>query len=154
MIMLNIWKNIATLGPIGYFKGSGTIASAFAIILVILLHSLHLSFCNVTILIFFLTLCILKLVDVVMPLFDYQDSPYIVIDEVLGMVYTFWGISLNVKIVLLGFVLFRFFDITKVLGIGYLEKKIPNPWSIVLDDIFAGLLANCLLRLIILSECF
>jgi phosphatidylglycerophosphatase A len=144
--MLRIWKAIATLGPIGYYKGSGTLASAISIVLVIFLHSLNLSQLNSSIVLVFLTILALKLVATVMPFFSYQDSPHIVIDEVLGMVYTFWGINLSFKVVLWGFVFFRFFDITKILGIGYLEKNIPNPSAIVIDDIVAGLFANCLLR--------
>lgn len=147
MKMHNIWQNIVTLGPLGYCLAPGTVASVFALILVIFIHSLGLSAFHSALTVIFLTFCTFKLVELVMPDFEYQDSPHIVIDEVLGMIYTFWGITLSFKVVLWGFVFFRFFDITKILGIDYLEKNIPNPLSIVVDDIAAGLLANCLLRL-------
>jgi len=146
MTMLKFWKNIVTLGPIGYYQGSGTIASVFAIILVILIYNLGLNIVTMALMVALLTFLVFKLVDIVMPAFRYQDSPHIVIDEVLGMVYTFWGINLSLKVIVWGFVFFRFFDITKILGIDYLEKNIPNPLSIIVDDIVAGLLANCLLR--------
>ncbi len=146
MPMLKLWQNIVTLGPIGYYQGSGTIASVFAIILVVLIYNLGLNPLNTASAVFFITFCVFKLIEKVMPVFHYDDSPHIVIDEVLGMIYTFWGISLNLKVIVWGFVFFRFFDITKILGIDYLERNISNPLSIIVDDIAAGLLANCLLR--------
>lgn len=144
--MLKLWKSIVTLGPIGYYKGSGTLASILSITLVVLIYSLRLNTLNTGLAVLLLSFCVFKLVEAVMPFFCYEDSPHIVIDEVLGMVYTFWGINLSFKVLIWGFVFFRFFDITKILGIDYLEKNIPNPSSIIIDDIVAGLLANCLLR--------
>jgi len=134
------------MGSVGYWKGSGTIASLFSIPFVIGIYYLKLNYLSTYVMLALSTVGAYQLVSNVMPYFSYQDSPCIVIDEVLGMVYTFLGINLNVSVVLWGFVFFRFFDITKILGIRYLEKNIPNPSSIIIDDIVAGLFANCLLR--------
>jgi phosphatidylglycerophosphatase A len=49
--------------------------------------------------------------------------------------------------VLLGFGLFRFFDIVKPLGIRWIEK-IPGGVGVVADDVVAALYANLTLQLI------
>jgi phosphatidylglycerophosphatase A len=50
-------------------------------------------------------------------------------------------------ILLVGFGLFRFFDILKPLGIRRIEN-LPGGWGIVLDDVLAAIYANLALRLI------
>ena len=141
-MMHNWWKNIVTLGPIGYLKAPGTMGSLCAIPLVMLLYSLKLDKVSTALMVTALTLITLKLIDLAMPIFNYQDSSHIIIDEVLGMVYTFWSIPFTIKTLVTGFILFRIFDITKLFGIRYLEKKVPNPTGILIDDIAAGFLAN------------
>jgi phosphatidylglycerophosphatase A len=49
--------------------------------------------------------------------------------------------------VLLGFGLFRFFDIVKPLGIRWIEKA-PGGIGIVMDDVVAALYANLCLQVI------
>lgn len=148
MIMSNFLKKIVTLGPIGYVKASGTIASAVSLPWIVIIFNLKLTLVQSSIIIIGITLCSLLFINAVMPLFAYEDSPHIVIDEVVGMFYTFWGLKLNLSTLFMGFVFFRLFDITKILGIRYVEKNIPNPIAIIIDDIVAGLLANSLVRIL------
>lgn len=75
------------------------------------------------------------------------DPQYIVLDEVCGIFMTFMGIPLTWVTVLLGFVLFRLFDIFKPFPIRKLEK-IPGFWGILADDLGAGLYAWIILFLI------
>jgi phosphatidylglycerophosphatase A len=49
------------------------------------------------------------------------------------------------------FVLFRFFDIVKPLGIRQLEK-ISNGWGVMMDDILAGVYANIVLQVLIILK--
>ncbi len=81
-------------------------------------------------------------------LFGKSDPGAVVSDEACGQ----W-IALSVPLssdipwgwpLLLGFLLFRLFDITKVLGIGRLEK-IPGAWGVLLDDVLAGVYAGVVL---------
>src|SRR5258708_13435083 len=59
----------------------------------------------------------------------------------------FFALSLvNWKYLLLGFILFRVFDIWKPLPIRRLEK-LPGGWGIMADDWMAGIYAAILLRL-------
>ena len=69
--------------------------------------------------------------------FKNEDPSFVVIDEFVGM----W-ISLllfdEIILILISFFLFRFFDITKFLGINKIEK-LNGSLGIMLDDIVAGI---------------
>ena len=79
-----------------------------------------------------------------------QDDPQeIVIDEVAGLLVTFFLLPSSWLGLLLGFVLFRVFDISKPFPIRRLEK-IRGGAGIVLDDIVAGIYANLSLRILLL----
>jgi len=78
-----------------------------------------------------------------------KDPQFVVIDEVSGQLITyhfFLPAMLNWKIWILGFLLFRFFDIWKPFPIRHLEK-LPGGWGIMADDWLAGIYAAILLRL-------
>jgi phosphatidylglycerophosphatase A len=78
-----------------------------------------------------------------------KDPQIIVIDEVAGQMITYLGVLFSWKVLILGFVLFRFFDIVKPLGIKRVEK-VKGSSGIMLDDIVAGIYANIVLRIIIM----
>jgi phosphatidylglycerophosphatase A len=78
-----------------------------------------------------------------------KDPQFVVIDEVSGQLITyhiFLDLTLNWKAWLLGFLLFRLFDIWKPFPIRRLEK-LPGGWGIMADDWLAGIYAAILLRL-------
>lgn len=74
-----------------------------------------------------------------------KDPARVVIDEVAGMAISLLFLPVNVKCLLLGLVLFRFFDILKPLYIRKMES-LPSGWGIMADDILAGLYTNIILR--------
>jgi phosphatidylglycerophosphatase A len=78
-----------------------------------------------------------------------EDPPWIVIDEVSGQLITyylfFWILPLNWKSWLLGFILFRAFDIWKPFPARQLEH-LPGGWGIMADDWMAGIYAAIVLR--------
>lgn len=76
-----------------------------------------------------------------------EDPSCVVADEMVGMWLTLVGLPLTLGNIGLGFLLFRFFDIAKPLGIRRLEK-IPGGWGVVLDDVLAGVYANVVLQII------
>jgi phosphatidylglycerophosphatase A len=78
-----------------------------------------------------------------------KDPGCIVIDEMAGLLVTFWGLSFNLFTAALGFALFRLFDIFKPYPIRTIEKKLPGGAGVVLDDVVAGIYGNLLLRSII-----
>jgi len=75
-----------------------------------------------------------------------DDPQWIVIDEVIGLLLTFLGLSVGMLDLLIGFVFFRFFDIVKPYPVGKMET-LPGAKGILMDDLAAGLYANLCLRL-------
>lgn len=82
----------------------------------------------------------IPVIQMITPVDKVNDPSFIVIDEVIGMFLVCGVIPHSIVTYVLGFLLFRFFDISKWFFIGYLEH-IPGPWGIILDDVGAALLA-------------
>lgn len=77
-----------------------------------------------------------------------EDSGKIVIDEVIGYFISVLFLPKTLTIILLGFVLFRIFDIFKPEPVNVLQK-VKAGWGVILDDVMAGIYANIVLRLIL-----
>lgn len=75
------------------------------------------------------------------------DYGGIVWDEVVGYWVTMSLVPLNLTTMLLGFVLFRLFDIYKPYPISWVDRTIGGGLGIMLDDILAGLAACLVLHL-------
>jgi len=78
-----------------------------------------------------------------------HDHPGIVWDEFAGYLITMIGISFSWVNVLLGFILFRLFDILKPWPINSLDKRVTGGFGIMIDDVLAGLFALGCLHLIL-----
>jgi phosphatidylglycerophosphatase A len=76
-----------------------------------------------------------------------KDPQFVVIDEVAGQLVALIAVPLAWKTFLLGFILFRGFDIVKPPPVRQLER-LPEGTGIVLDDVAAGLYACGLLHLL------
>jgi phosphatidylglycerophosphatase A len=75
-----------------------------------------------------------------------QDSGRIVIDEVAGYFVTLAFVDrADGALLLLGFVLFRAFDIIKPPPVSTCERRFPNGLGVMLDDLVAGALAGLVL---------
>ena len=81
-----------------------------------------------------------------------SDSSFIVIDECLGFLVTMIFLPFDVFYIVLGFFVFRFFDILKPLGIRFLEKKFKNAFGVIADDILAGIYSNLVLQAFVWSS--
>ncbi len=77
-----------------------------------------------------------------------HDHSGIVWDEFVGLWVTFIAAPHGIEWLLLGFVLFRLFDIAKPWPISWLDKHVHGGFGIMIDDILAGLLAALCLQLI------
>ena len=77
-----------------------------------------------------------------------EDPSKVVIDEVIGVWINLLFVPLTWQNICLGFVLFRFFDIAKPLGIRKMEA-FENGWGVMLDDVLAGVYGNIVLQLIL-----
>ena len=78
-----------------------------------------------------------------------HDHSGIVIDEIAGYLITMIAVPFNWKWMLIGFLLFRFFDILKPWPISWLDKKVAGGFGIMIDDVLAGLFSLICLHLII-----
>ena len=78
-----------------------------------------------------------------------KDPQKVVIDEYAGMWTSLLFTGFSWKTMLIAFVLFRFFDISKVAGIRYAEK-LPGGTGVMADDLLAGIYSNLAVQLLIL----
>ena len=109
-------------------------------------------FFNNTLLINILILLILFLSSLLLLNYSYKnnlfnniDDKSIVIDEIIGYLSFMIFFDTNVTNIIIGFLLFRFFDILKPFPISYVDKKIKNSLGVLLDDLLAGLFSGILL---------
>ncbi|PKN63662.1 MAG: phosphatidylglycerophosphatase A [Deltaproteobacteria bacterium HGW-Deltaproteobacteria-15] len=75
-----------------------------------------------------------------------DDPQWIVIDEVIGLLLTFLALRVGIQDLVIGFILFRIFDILKPYPVGKMER-LPGATGILMDDVLAGVYANLCLRL-------
>ncbi len=80
--------------------------------------------------------------------FGKKDDTRIVIDEMIGFLITMLWVPKTTLFIILGFFLFRFFDILKPFPIRGLEKRLKGGFGVVLDDVLAGVYANIILQII------
>jgi len=80
-----------------------------------------------------------------------SDHPAIVWDEVVGMALTLLAVPLTWPHYLLGFALFRAFDILKPWPVGALDRGVGGGLGVMLDDLAAALLAGLTLQLVALT---
>ncbi len=78
-----------------------------------------------------------------------HDSSYIVIDELVGMWLAMAISGLSLAGVVLSFIFFRIYDITKPSLIGKIDKEVKGGLGVVADDVLAGILAGLSALLII-----
>ena len=78
-----------------------------------------------------------------------HDFGGIVWDEIAGYLMTMWFVGFSWQNVMLGFVLFRIFDIIKPWPIKWIDQKVDGGLGIMLDDVLAGILAAVVLSFIV-----
>jgi len=172
MMQNSFSKFLATLGPIGYLPAPGTWASCATLIVVYFLHLLNISHVVYAVLIVLFTIVAWYAVVHTLDFFRTwgphrqmgqnwgprffcnknwglnHDPSEIVVDEAVGCMVTFFMIPITMRVLIIGFILFRLFDIAKPCGLKRLEKM-GGAWGILLDDIGAGLLSNVMLNLLL-----
>ncbi|MFB1283545.1 phosphatidylglycerophosphatase A [Helicobacter pylori] len=78
-----------------------------------------------------------------------HDSSYIVIDELVGMWLAMAISGLSLAGVVLSFIFFRIYDMTKPSLIGKIDKEVKGGLGVVADDALAGVLAGLSTLLVI-----
>jgi phosphatidylglycerophosphatase A len=139
---------LATFFGLGFFPvAPGTLASLAVLLLYRhLIHGLALPY---LLLILFLLLALgVPAASAYSSELKKKDPGRIVIDEAAGQLLVFLAVSPDWSRLIVGFLLFRFFDIVKPFPIRKLEA-LPRGWGIMADDVAAALLAKALLHLFI-----
>jgi phosphatidylglycerophosphatase A len=77
-----------------------------------------------------------------------EDPSAFVMDEVCGMMLSVLWMPKAVPVYVAAFFLFRLFDIWKPWPISRIQAS-PHPWSIMLDDLLAGIFTNIVLQVLI-----
>ena len=72
-------------------------------------------------------------------MFKDVDDKSIVIDEIIGYLSFMIFFEVTIQNILIGFVLFRFFDIFKPFPINLVDKNMKNSFGVMFDDILAAL---------------
>ena len=80
---------------------------------------------------------------------EVHDHPGIVWDEIVGYLLTMTFAPPGWLWVVLGFVLFRFFDIVKPWPIRWLDRKVGGGFGIMVDDLLAGVFAVAVLQMVV-----
>jgi len=83
-----------------------------------------------------------------------HDHPGIVIDEIVGYLITMLFVPITWYWVILGFLLFRVFDIWKPWPVSIADKKVKGGLGIMLDDVLAALYSLLSLHIAIWSAQF
>jgi len=75
-----------------------------------------------------------------------HDHPGIVWDEIVGYAITMIGAPDGILPLVLGFALFRLFDILKPWPIGLIDRRVDGGLGIMADDVVAGVMAAVCLQ--------
>jgi len=138
---------LATGFGVGYAPfAPGTLGTLIAIPVYLLLSAISSPVYELTLIsFFFLSVWVSEYAE---KHFGKTDDQRIVIDEVVGFLVTMLWIPKTASFILIGFILFRFFDILKPFPIRHLERRLKGGWGVVLDDVMAGVYANVVLQIV------
>ena len=77
-----------------------------------------------------------------------HDSPKIVIDELIGYFIAVLFLPKNLFVLIIAFIIFRFFDIIKPEPVN-ISQKLPGGWGVIIDDVIAGIYTNMFMQLFV-----
>ena len=148
----SIWSNPLHFLAFGLGSGAspyapGTVGTAMAIPFYLLLRNFSLfTYC----VILFLAIIVgFYLCEIATNAVKVHDHPGIVWDEFVGYWLTMIAAPPGFIWIIVGFILFRIFDIWKPWPIHWVNQHVRNGIGIVLDDLMAGVLAWVVMRLLI-----
>jgi phosphatidylglycerophosphatase A len=146
MTQLALW--LATVLGIGRIPfAPGTFGSIPGLLLALWLHHLGLWWLELAVIAVIFAVGIWA-ADVAERHYQLTDPGPVVIDEVLGMLVTVAFIPVNGTGAVVGFVLFRIFDIIKPFPARNFER-LPGGLGIMSDDLMAGVWGQVVMRLLI-----
>jgi phosphatidylglycerophosphatase A len=138
---------LATGFGVGYSPvAPGTLGTLLAIPVYYFLSAIPSPIYEITLIgFFFLSVWISENAEI---FFGKKDDQRIVIDEMMGFLITMLWVPKTTHFIVIGFFLFRLFDILKPFPIRRLERGLKGGFGVVLDDVIAGVYANIILHLV------
>lgn len=146
----SIWRNPVHFLAFGFGSGAmpfapGTFGTLMAVPVYLLMGSLDLwLYLLITLL---LAIVGVWLCHVTARDLGVHDHSGIVWDEIVGYLITMIAAPPGWQMMLLGFILFRFFDILKPWPIRWVDRRVPGGLGIMLDDVLAGTFAALVLQI-------
>ena len=131
-----VCKFFATLGPIGYLPAPGTMASAAVLIALYFIKPCS-GFCCYTFLVLISIIISFFIIEWTQRYYKLGDASEIVIDEYVGALIAIMFLPVTIPVYMAAFIMFRFFDIYKPLGIRKIEE-LPGAFGVLFDDVVAG----------------
>ena len=145
----NLWHQLATLGPIGHLRPApgtwGSLAGVISGVAFMQISAYLLEFAMLIII-----FVGIKAANIYCRDTGKKDAPEVIIDEVAGQWIPLLVIPTDLNWpaycawIAIAFVLFRFFDITKLGPIGMAEK-IAGGTGVMADDLVAGVFAGAII---------
>jgi phosphatidylglycerophosphatase A len=145
------WSNPIHLLAFGFGSGAmpkapGTWGTLAAIPIFLLIQDLPLI--SYLALLLVMTVVGVWICDVTTRALGVHDHPGIVWDEIVGYLITMIMAPEGWFWLVVGFVLFRIFDIAKPWPIRFIDRSVKGGFGIMLDDVLAGVMALACLQLI------
>ena len=137
---MSMSRVIATLGPIGFVVAPGTVATLATVPFVVARH-VYFPLSAEQELWALGALCFVAwwIINRALITFPCDPDPSaVVLDEVVGCFVSFFAVPITWQTILIGVMLFRFFDITKPYMIKWCEQLI-GALGVLADDIAAGI---------------
>lgn len=146
----SVWRNPVHFAAFGFGSGAapvapGTFGTALAVVIYLLMPAMTWPIYGLFLTISFaigVWLCGKTASDI-----GVHDHGGIVWDEFVGYWITMFLAPPGWLWILLGFVLFRVFDIVKPWPIRWLDKNVSGGFGVMIDDVLAGLMALVCLQL-------
>lgn len=148
-----VWKSPILLAATGFGAGlvpvaPGTAGTLVAVPIYLFIAALQpAAYMAVVIALFVLGVAMCRYAE---KKFAIYDHPAVVCDEIVGYLITMFLVPVYWLWVVLGFALFRLFDIWKPFPIRQLEHRVRGGFGTMLDDIVAGVYAGLILHGIVL----
>ena len=150
-IPASIWKNPLHFIAFGFGVGALPIAPGTFGTLIAIPFYLALQFFSTftyLIILIFITLISMWICDKVSKEINVPDHQGMCLDEIVGFLVTMYAVPHGLKWVVLGFVLFRVFDIWKPWPIRLLDERVHGGIGIILDDVVAGIFSCLILHIL------
>ena len=155
----NINILILSMFSIGRSKyAPGTVASFITSLIFIIFYNFQINIIFLILSVSLIFIFSVYSIDKYKKNFNEIDAKEIVIDEFVGQsvpiltIYSFVpknSIATFVVLVIISFILFRLFDITKPYPINKIDKNMKNGFGVMFDDIVAGIYSSIVLIIIV-----